>query len=78
MTNAKRSDPAGGPRAARVARAAMALMACLALPAEAYDTRVAGFVAADLRAFPQDAQFEDQFNGLQMDAHRFANELIGK
>jgi len=33
--------------------------------AQGYDTRMAGFVGAELRAFPEDAQFDDQFNGLQ-------------
>jgi hypothetical protein len=33
--------------------------------AQTYETRVAGYVGAELRAFPRDAQFEDQFNGLQ-------------
>ena len=65
MSNANPPGAAGGPRAARVARAAAALAICIPLFAQAYDTRMAGFVAADLRAFPQDAQFEDQFNGLQ-------------
>ncbi len=65
MTAAKRTGTRRRQCAAGVACAATALVTCMPLLAEAYDTRMAGFVAADLRAFPQDGQFDDQFNGLQ-------------
>ncbi|HED19670.1 MAG TPA: hypothetical protein ENI74_09240 [Gammaproteobacteria bacterium] len=41
------------------------LLAVLPLIAEAYDTRLAGFVGAELRGFVDDAQFDSQFNGFQ-------------
>ena len=41
------------------------LLAVLPLLAEAYDTRLAGFVGAELRGFVEDARFDSQFNGLQ-------------
>jgi len=41
------------------------LLAVLPLLAEAYDTRLAGFVGAELRGFVEDARFDSQFDGLQ-------------
>jgi len=41
------------------------LLAVLPLLAEAYDTRLSGFVGAELRGFVEDARFDSQFNGLQ-------------
>lgn len=41
------------------------LLALLPLSVQAYDTRFAGFVGAELRGFVEDARFDDQFNGVQ-------------
>ena len=41
------------------------LLVALPLLAEAYDTRLAGFVGAELRGFVEDARFDSQFDGLQ-------------
>lgn len=41
------------------------LATLLPMLAQAYETRVSGFVGAELRGFVSDAQFEDQFDGLQ-------------
>ncbi|MGD2075268.1 MAG: hypothetical protein PVI91_06895 [Gammaproteobacteria bacterium] len=48
----------------RVGRAASVLV-MIPIAAQAYDTRMAGFVGTEVRGFVQDAQFEDQLNGLQ-------------
>jgi len=44
------------------------LFAILPALVQAYDSRLSGFVAAELRGFVNDAQFDDQFNGLQPSA----------
>jgi hypothetical protein len=41
------------------------LLASMPALAQAYDVRMSGFAGAELRGFVQDAQFQDQFNGLQ-------------
>ncbi|HFD78795.1 MAG TPA: hypothetical protein ENK05_00195 [Gammaproteobacteria bacterium] len=41
------------------------LLVLLPLLAQAWDKRLSGFVALETRAFVDDAQFEDQFDGLQ-------------
>ncbi len=41
------------------------MLAFLPLSAAAYETRLAGFVGAELRGFVDDAQFDDQFDGGQ-------------
>lgn len=43
----------------------MCLLAALPLIAEAYDTRLSGFVGAELRGFVEDARYDSQFDGLQ-------------
>jgi hypothetical protein len=44
------------------------LFAVLPSLVQAYDTRLSGFIAAELRGFVDDAQFEEQFDGLQPSA----------
>lgn len=46
-------------------KTAVWLAALLPLLAQAYETRVSGFVGAELRGFVSDARFENQFEGLQ-------------
>ena len=46
-------------------RSLACLLAALPLLAQAYEVRMSGFVGAELRAFVNDAQFDDQFDGLQ-------------
>jgi len=41
------------------------IFAVFPLAAQAYDAKVAGFVAVEMRGFTSDAQFDDQFNGIQ-------------
>lgn len=41
------------------------LLMIIPLLAQGYETRLAGFVGAELRGFVEDAQFEHQFDGLQ-------------
>jgi hypothetical protein len=43
----------------------LALLTLIPALAQAGDIRFAGFVAAELRGFPEDARFDDQFDGLQ-------------
>ena len=43
----------------------MYLLAVLPLIAQAYDTRLSGFVGAELRGFVEDARYDSQFDGLQ-------------
>ena len=46
-------------------RGFVCLLAVFPLIAEAYDTRLSGFVGAELRGFVDDARFDSQFDGLQ-------------
>lgn len=43
----------------------MYLLAVLPLIAQAYDTRLSGYVGAELRGFVEDARYDSQFDGLQ-------------
>jgi len=68
MSDTEETGLPGRGRAAGLSRWAnrvTGLLAFIPVLAQGYDTRMAGFVGADLRGFLQDAQFEDQFNGLQ-------------
>jgi hypothetical protein len=68
MSDTEETGLPGRGRAAGLSRWAnrvTGLLAFIPVLAQGYDTRMAGFVGADLRGFVQDAQFQDQFNGLQ-------------